>query len=199
MPFANLVRWSGLAAMVAGVMLAIADLLSLGVFGGKFSETAATGTYVLHSLLYMIGVTLLLLALVGLYAHQAEVAGPLGLVGSFVAFVGTVLLAGFSWASLFIAPALATEAPEFLDAGPPPGLLPTFVTFAVGWLLFGIATLQGRAFPRRAFILLVVGAVLALLPLQVSGIVLAVAVAWLGLHLFTGRDAGESQRAPRVS
>jgi hypothetical protein len=194
-----LIRWSGLAAMVAGVLLAIADLLSLGVFGGKFSETAATGGYVLVSVLYMIATISLLLGLVGLYARQAEVTGPLGLVGFVVAFVGTALLAGFSWASLFIAPALATEAPEFLDAGPPPGLIPTFAIFAVGWLLLGIATLRGRVFPRWAAILLIVGAVLSFLPLAVSGIVLAVAVAWLGLHLFTGRDAAGAQGAARVS
>ncbi len=197
MSSSDLIRWSGLAAMVAGVSLVIADLLAIFLFGDQFSETVTTGTYTLNTVLDMIALILLLLALVGLYVRQAEVTGPLGLVGFCVAFVGTVLVAGFAWASLFVAPALATAAPELLDTGPPPGLLPTFIPFAVGWLLFGIASLRGRVYPRWAAILLIVGAVISILPL--TQIVLAVAVALLGLYLFTGRDADEAQRTPRVS
>lgn len=112
--------------------------------------------------------------------------------------MGTVLIAGFMWASAFIAPALATEAPEFLDAGPPPGLLPTFVIFAVGWLLFGIATLRGRVFPRASAIVLIVGAVVTFLPLPFTTLVFDVAVAWLGFALFTGREA-PAEQSSRVS
>jgi hypothetical protein len=107
--------------------------------------------------------------------------------------------AGFLWASIFIAPALATEAPEFLDAGPPPGLFPALITCGVGWLLFGIATLKAQVFPRWATILLIVGAVIFVLPLPLTGIVLSVAVAWLDFHLFRGEDAAaEAQTPPRV-
>lgn len=197
MSLSDLIRWSGIAAMVGGVSLAIADLFAMVTFGNQFSETVMTGTYALDTVLDLIALILLLLALVGLYVRQAEVTGPLGFVGFIVAFVGTVLVAGFAWAGLFIAPYLAAHTPELLDSGAPPGLLPTFIPFAVGWLLFGIASLRGRVYPRWAAILLIVGAVPSILPL--TQVVLGVAVAVLGLYLFTGRDAAKGQWAPRVS
>jgi hypothetical protein len=33
-----------------------------------------------------------------------------------VAFLGTALVVGVTWALLFVVPSLAVEAPEFLDA-----------------------------------------------------------------------------------
>ncbi len=74
----------------------------------------------------------------------------------------------------------------------------SFITFAVGWLLFGIATLLARVYPRIPTILLMIGAVIAVLPLPFTGIVLAIAVAWLGFALFTGREASTEQPS-RVS
>ncbi len=198
MSSSDLIRWSAIAAMVGGVSLAIADLFAMVTFGDKFSETVTIGTYALDTVLDLIALILLLLALVGLYVRQAEVTGPLGLVGFIVAFVGTVLVAGFAWTGLFIAPYLAAHTPELLDSGEaPPGLLPTFIPFAVGWLLFGIASLRGRVYPRWVAILLIVGAVPSILPL--TQVVLGVAVAVLGLYLFAGRDAAEAQQTPSVS
>ncbi len=69
----------------------------------------------------------------------------------------------------------------------------SYVLAALGWLLFGVATLRARVYPRVAAILLIVGAVLLGLPLAGSEIVLAVAVAWLGFALFTGRAAQTEQ------
>ena len=74
----------------------------------------------------------------------------------------------------------------------------TFITFAVGWLLFGIATLLARVYPRIPTILVMIGAVIAVLPLPFTGIVLAIAVAWLGFDLFTGSEALTEQPS-RVS
>jgi hypothetical protein len=199
MSSSDLIRWSGLAALVGGVVFVVAELLGLPTLNVEsFSETATTASFAIQQLLFLLGVALVLLGLVGLYARQSEAAGALGLIGFLVAFLGTVLIGGFFWASAFIGPALATEAPEFLDAGPPPGLIPTFIIFAVGWILFGIATLRGRVFPRAAAILLIVGAVVTFLPLPFTTLVFDVAVAWLGFALFTGREASADQ-PPRVS
>jgi hypothetical protein len=187
--------------MVAAALWVVGDLLNLTLLFSTepFSEEAQTGSYIFRQALFLLGVMLLLVGLVGLYAHQSQAAGALGLVGFLVAFAGTVLVAGFIWAGTFIAPALATEAPEFLDAGPPPGYFPALVTCSVGWLLFGIAALRARVFPRWATILLIVGAVLFVLPLPLTAIVLSVAVGWLGFRLFTGRQVTEAQTPPRVS
>ena len=202
MSSSDLIRWSGLAAMVAAALLVVGDLLNLTVLFSPepFSAEAQTGSYIFRQALFLLGVTLLLLGLVGLYVRQSQAAGTLGLVGFLVAFAGTVLVAGFLWAGTFVTPALATEVPEFLEAGSPPGFFPALITCGVGWLLFGIATLRARIYPRWATILLIVGAVIFVVPLPLTGIVLSVSVAWLGFHLFRGGDAAaEARTSPRVS
>lgn len=187
MSSSELIRWSGLAAVAGGVSLAVAELVTLSFFGYDFSRTATTGTYALYSALIMIAGLLLPLGLVGLYARQSEAVGPLGLVGFVVAFIGTVLVAGFFWTSAFIAPLLAVEAPELLAVRSLPGFFRSFIVFGLGWLLFGVATLRAGVYPRAAAVLLVVGAVLTVVPLPLTGVVLAAAVAWMGYALFRGR------------
>jgi hypothetical protein len=64
---------------------------------------------------------------------------------------------------------------------------------AVGWVLFGVATLRARVYPRWAAILLIVGVVIAFLPVPLVGIVFSVSVAYLGYLLFTGRVRSDEQ------
>jgi hypothetical protein len=183
----QLIRWSGLAAIAAGVSLGIAELLSLLFFGYDFSNTATTDTYAFYSVWIMIAGLLLPLGLVGLYARQLEASGLLGLVGFVVAFIGTVLVAGFFWTSAFIAPLLAVEAPELLAVLVAlPGFFRSFIVFAFGWLLFGVATLRAGIYPRGAAVLLIVGAVLVVIPRPLTSIVLDAAVVWMGYILFRG-------------
>ena len=190
MSSSNLIRWSGLAAMLAGVLLLVAALLDLAVDPGEpASVRVTTGVYSFQSAVNLLAVVLLLIGLVGLYARQSEAAGLLGLVGFLVAFLGTALATGFRWAILFMAPSLAVAAPGFLNEGPPPGFFLMLITFAVGWLLFGVATLRARVYPRAPAITLIVGAVLSLFPLPLVDIVLAAAVAWMGYVLFMERGA----------
>src|SRR5829696_1787837 len=149
MSSSDLIRWSGLAAMVGGALLAVGAFFDLMYFSPEpMSEVVPTGSFLFQQVLYLLGATLLLIGLVGLYARQSQAAGALGLVGFLIAFAGTVLAAGLFWAGMFIAPALATEAPDFVDAGPPPGFVLTFIGFGVGWLVFGIATLRAGVYPR---------------------------------------------------
>jgi hypothetical protein len=190
MSSSNLIRWGGLAAMLAGVLLVVAALLDLAVDPDEpVSVTVTTGVYAFQSAVNLLAVVLLLIGLVGLYVRQSEAAGLFGLVSFLVAFLGTALATGFRWATLFIVPSLAAVAPGFINEGPPPGFFLMFITFAVGWLLFGIATLRAHVYPRAAAILLVVGSVFSLLPLPLVDIVLAVAVAWMGYVLFIERVA----------
>jgi hypothetical protein len=196
MSSSELIRWCGLPAIAAGVSLVIAELLSLMFFGYDFSNTATTRTYAFYSVWIMIAGLLLPLGLVGLYARQLEAAGPLGLVGFVVAFIGTVLVAGFFWTSAFVAPILALEAPELLAVRSLPGFFRSFIVFALGWLLFGVATLRARVYPQAAVVLLIVGAGLIVIPRPLTSIVLAAAVVWMGYVLFTGRGAPAERPEP---
>ena len=201
MSSSGLVRWSGLVAMVAGVLLLIAELLELlPVFDDiPFSELALTSIFTLQLTLYLAGLILIAVGLVGLYAHQSETVGLLGLVGFLVAFAGTVLFTGFFWANIFVAPALAVGAPEFLDQGGRfPGFRLSLIIYAVGWLLFGLASLKARVYPRAPVVALIIGAALDLVGAPLSGLVIDAAFVWLGFSLFSGR-AASARQTPRVA
>ena len=83
MSSSDLARWGGLAAMVAGVLLLVAELLELlpAFDDYPFSELALTDLFFFQQALYLLGLILLSVGLVGLYARQSETAGLLGLVG----------------------------------------------------------------------------------------------------------------------
>lgn len=198
MSYATVVRLGGLAALVGGVLVVITGLVELIALDYEdFDETALTGTYAFVSLLYLFAVILVLGGLVGLYAGQLEAAGPLGLFGFLVAFFGTALLVGAVWFQTLAARTLALAVPGFFEDDPAGwGMGSSYVLAALGWLLFGVATLRARVYPRWAAILLIIGAVLLGLPVPGVEIVFAVAVAWLGFVLFTGRAAAE--RTPRA-
>jgi hypothetical protein len=171
----TLIRWGGMAAMVAGVMLVVLDLLSLLVFGfgQRVGESfVSSGLLIRSTIAPMVG-ALLLLGLVGLYARQSEATGVPGLISFLVAFVGTVLAQSFILADL-----LAN----------------------LGWALFGVSCLRARVYPRVASTLLIIGAVGtgvvsassrgepgSVLMYTVIGadIILNAAIAWLGFSLFS--------------
>ncbi len=208
MTSSNLIRLGGLVAVVAGALLLIADLwgLLLEVTSGgseNFSEFAVTTSWTVLSATYLIGGLLLLVALVGLYAYQSEAAGVLGLVGFLAALVGTGLLVGMMWTLAFVVPSAAIEAPAFLDAeevaGPlDMGFMLSGIAVALGWALFGAATFRAWVFPRRAAIVLIIGALLTALPLHATTLVIDVAVAWLGLALLSGQRASTGTATPRT-
>ena len=179
----NLIRWCGMAALVAGVLAIVVDLVVLAVFGfgQSLGETLASSGLLFRSAVAPLVGALLLLGLVGLYARQAEATGVSGLISFLVAFVGTVLTQSFVLADL-----LAN----------------------LGWALFGVSCLRSRVYPRVASTLLIIGAVSTavfssfprsepggVLMYEVIGadVILNLAIAWLGLDLFT-RSSDEGPR-----
>ena len=173
MPFSTLIRWGGLAAVVAGVLFIIVSLVNLFALIAGRDPSAI----LLRATIVQIAGAVLLFGLVGLYFRRSDELGILGLIGFLFAFFGTAFaLTGNIWANLLA---------------------------YVGWAMFGIACLQARVYPRIAAIVLIIGALLtalfiALLLGNLSGIlgylavaasiIFYIAVAWLGFSLFTGRS-----------
>ncbi len=143
---------------------------------------------------------LLLVALVGLYASQAEASGVLGLVGFLVALTGTALLVGSAWDQVFLLPAIAQAAPAFMESDltllERVGSVLSLGLLVVGWLVFAFSTLRARIYPRAAAVLLLIGVVVGAIPLPLTTIVFGVALAWMGVFLLTriGAAAGQSSR-----
>jgi hypothetical protein len=204
MSSSSLIRWSGLAALVGSVLLVVLDVAEFALLGDQAeSVAAATGALIIVRASFIMAIALIILGLVGLYARQAEQTGVLGLIAFLVAFIGSVMVAGLQWGAAFISPWLAGVAPELLDTEPSEalmaGIMLSFVLFALGWLLFGLASLRARALPRGAAVLLMVGAALmfVLLLLELPGftVVFGVALAWMGYALWAG--AAETGTRPR--
>jgi hypothetical protein len=186
----------------------LAELLGLGFIGRDPNAAILTGSYTFYSILLTMAAVLLPLGLIAMYVRQSEASGPLGLVGFFVAFAGTIMVGGLFWVGTLLVPAIVGVAPgtasetasDYVRVGATPGFVPSVVAFALGWLLFGIASLQARVYPRPAAMLLIIGAVIAAIPLPLSTVVLSAAIAWLGYDLFSSmRDTGErTARSSRV-
>jgi hypothetical protein len=192
----RLLQLSGLAGFVSGLLLILLDIAFIVFFGDQPERLAAATTAWLILLdLSIIATYLALLGLIGLYARQAEGAGRFGMAAFVIASFGTVMSIGFNWGGGFIVPALSSAAPEFLDqvAEAPPGIvaagfISTFTLFALGWLLFGAASLRARLFPAIPLWLLMIGATLGLVSriaaLGIPGVLFGVALAWLGWRLW---------------
>jgi hypothetical protein len=168
---AALLRWSGLALVAGGLLLAAATALHPN------RETTATllqaeVRLVAAHVLFTLSSLLVLLGLPGLYGAESVRMGRLGLAGFLLAFMGTTLIA-VSGNFGFIAPVLAAESPATIDAInlylPVVALNGVaFAGFVVGFVLFGLAMAKTATLSRSSGILVAVGA-----PSQVVGFALA--------------------------
>ena len=197
MSSSNLVRLGGgLASIVAGVLLLVGHLLNLG--GHPQYVTVLGSSAVLTA--YVI----LVFALVALYAAQAERSGFLGVWGLILSVIGTTLASGVILAEIAGASGVEAEAVTGARLSSVLSLLGD-LSFLIGLILFGIATMQAGVFPGWAGILLIVGDVVfwaasfsgsaALIVEVVGAMILCAAFVWLGSALLSGGGAPSGQPA----
>ena len=151
----KLIRWSGLALMLGGILLAA------GPFMHPPADTAEYALYPLwvpSHLLGGIAALLIPLGLIGLYARQLEKVRLLGLIGFIMTFVGSSLTSGtLIFIDVVVFPFLAARGQDWLNT--PNGVLRTSsalplaaglgaLGLLLGLLLFAIATLRARLLPR---------------------------------------------------
>ncbi|MEJ2600170.1 MAG: hypothetical protein P8Z00_17685 [Anaerolineales bacterium] len=195
MSSSNLIRWSGLSAIVGGALIVVSDVTNAVLFpGGQGGQVMLTSSWFIVQILGLIALALITLGLVGLYACQAQRAGTLGLIAFVIAFGGLLMVFGLSWGEPFLGPLVAEQAPGLLSAEPSGALavgsILSIVLFALGWLLFGLASLRAGVLPRGAAVLLIVGALLSFilvsLDLPLWSFALGAAVIWMGYALWSG-------------
>ena len=167
----DLSRWSGIACILAGMLIALTTLIHPSRETPEIILEQELRLVTAHWLGTFFG-GFLLLGLPGLNAAQSERSARLGLVSFLMLFFG-MLFGAVSGNYGFIAPVLAAQAPAMLDAinaYPPVAALNGLwiVGFFLGFILFGIATLRARVLPRQAGILMAIGS-----PLQLVGGVLS--------------------------
>lgn len=181
----RLIRLSGLALVIGGVLFAIGNLLH----PLEHSEDAHhAATWVMAHVTFMVGMIGLLLGLPMLYARQAERAGWLGLIGFIAFFAGIATTLGGSWFEAFAVPHLDEATIDAIETGDAVRFnLPGGMLFMLGQVLFGIATYRARHYSRAAALVIVASGVL-LLPAsamtgEVGGAMLIGGTAALGFAL----------------
>src|ERR671910_1421570 len=132
----SLIRWSGLAALVAGIIFAVIQ----PIHPADVVASVTTGAWAIITPLKTAMCLLFLIGITGIYARQVNQAGWLGLAGFLLLVVCWWIQTSFVFAETFIAPPLAATAPGFVDGllgisyghtgGVDPGALP-----AIYWLL----------------------------------------------------------------
>lgn len=214
----NLIRWTGLSLIVAGIIFAGIQ----PVHPPDFLASVTTGEWAIIMLLKTAMCLLFLLGLAGLYARQVNLAGWLGLAG----FLLFSLFWAFSFAGMFaqafILPPLAAASPQFvesflgmfngegseMDLGALPVLygLAGFGGYILGGLCFGIATFRAGVLPRWAGGLFAFAAVAVLgaevIPHPLDRLLampMGLALAWLGYALWSERRENVSGPLPMRS
>ena len=76
MRISAVMKWAGPAAIVSAVFMIFSDLLNLTIYVPGLGEAAHTGYQAVGSGVILLGLMLLLVGMVGLYAHSAPPAGP---------------------------------------------------------------------------------------------------------------------------
>ena len=211
---ATLLRWSGLAALVGGIIFAGIQ----PIHPPDFLPSVTTTLWAIIISLKLAMCFLFLFGIVGLYARQVDEAGWLGLAGFSLFSLSWALQSGFVFAELFILPPLATTTPQFIDSylgvvNGSPGvmnigaLVPVYtavgILYLLGGLLFGIATVRAAVLPRWPAILLAVTALLTpaavLLPhaiQRLAAVPMGIALGWLGYALWSERRVAAAQPVP---
>jgi hypothetical protein len=200
MSYSNLIRWSGLSLLVAGVANAIFWLLviPLGTFVG--AAASLNPLWMPSQFLHTLAALLALFGLIGLYARQGDRNGRLGLIGFVLALFGTGFYLADAVIALIVFPIAAASAPALVAADGALNMSPAYIVFAVifmvGYILFGLTLLRESALPRAATGLLIAGAILANLPpglvpmfiLIVGGVLWGLGAAWLGYTLWSEKN-----------
>jgi hypothetical protein len=207
----NLIRFSGLALVPAGMVFAGIQPIHPPDVVESVTTTAwaiITSLKFAMSVLFVVGIT-------GLYARQAEKAGLFGLLAFLVLATSWTLQTPFVFTEAFVLPPLAATAPAFVDGAlgisyghtgdVNLGVLPALysvvgIAYMLGGLLFGIATFRAGILPRVPAALLAIAATLtplaALLPhaeQRYAAIPVALALAWLGYALWSERRASTAE------
>ena len=197
MSTSNLIRTGGgLASAAAGILLLLGHLLDLG--GETEYGTVLGGALVLTAHLVLV------FGLVALWAAQVERSGILGVLGMIFGVAGTTLVCGVVLVEL--AGASGAEVDAVLGAGLPAALaLLAGLSFLIGLILFGIATMRAGVFPRRAGLLLIAGDVVfglgsfagsAATVFEILGAAITCAAfVWLGASLLSSGGAAAGQPA----
>jgi hypothetical protein len=190
---------AGPIALVAGLSFAVVDVARVFATDKSIDRIAMMRQipFIVTNALYFVVFIGLVLALVAVYFRSAESAGGLGVFAFCAALVGTMDMAGNMWFDGFAGPWITETAPQAVLAGGSGmlavGALSSYVLFALGWIIFGIAGWRAGMFPAWAAAAFVVAGFVGYnVGLPPYGIPIGLAMAALGWWIT------RTSRAPEV-
>ena len=192
-----LARLAGPMALAAGVLMVVAQLIMLPFDPNDHVATSTDPAFQIGGVIYMGGFLALMLALIGAYHWGLhKVPGKFGLIAVVTAIVGTMMLGGDLWFETFAVPWIADVAPAALDEDPTTliaiGAIASYLSFAIGWALFGIANYRAKVFPAAICTAIVIGGLIGFRALlSPTGIPLALAVGWMGVWMIRAKRLPE--------
>jgi|tagenome__1003787_1003787.scaffolds.fasta_scaffold20829327_1 hypothetical protein len=179
-------RHAGPVILIAGVYIVVTHIALLFTLSrGELPALAADPLFRGVSLAYAAAFAGLLLALFAAYVRQAREVGRFGFFALFAAILGTFTLGADMWFEGFASPWLLEVSPQVLTAEKTTiwvtGFLSSYVLFALGWALFGLASLRARVFPVPISVALTIGGLIGFLAAAPPwGAALGLALTWLG-------------------
>ena len=168
----TLYRLSGGTLIAGSLLILISSIVSNVLYPGHNTtpQQDLSLPWLLVTLVILIGSLLFVIGLPGIYLRQAARAGTLGIIGFILLFLGILLEgAAFSTIQITVLPWLAQVAPKLLEGNLPIGvfliLIVSGLMHIIGAILFGIATIRTRVFPRWTGVSLIIAGIALLLTL----------------------------------
>ena len=196
-------RYAGPIVLAVGAYLAVAHLALWVVFTSHSDPAAmlADPIFRVLNLAYAAAFSGLAIAACAAYDKQSREAGMFGLVAFCAAMIGTVNLGANMWFEGFAVPWLADVVPEVLTAEKTMfwkvGYLSSYLLFAIGWVLFGLASLRARVFPRLISLAIVVAGIIGFLAARPPyGVPLGLALLSLGIWMVRTRKVTDTAAEP---
>jgi hypothetical protein len=162
MSSSKLMNLSGLAGVVGGAIIIGISLITL--IGHLTLSDPSRYIDVWGLPIYLLGFLLVLLTLIGIYSSQSSKLGNLGFFGFLIAFIGQILITGLIHYGYFAIIDKVSRPSAVMSLDHPSLYKESVIVIAlltiVGYILFGVAILRSRMFPRAGAVLLIIGAVL---------------------------------------
>jgi hypothetical protein len=181
MSSSNLIRWSGLAALLGGVLLPLSWILHFIVYDPSSPQ-------ILDNVMEFVAAILLVFGLMGIYGFQIEETRVYGFLGFLLTIISYCITLGQTWL-----PERGTLVGVGVVLGPLTG-----VTLLLGFILLGIGSWQANRIPRWTIALWVIGSAcivpgypLASLSaakflIVIGGVVLGLGLVGAGFKLWSG-------------
>lgn len=204
MTTSHLSRLAGPAALASGVLMVAGELIILPFDVSDHVATSTDTVFQVGQVVYLLGFFGLMIFLFASGSAQETKGGRFGVIATIAALVGTMALGGDLWFETFAVPWLADESPNAFDTDPTVllafGAIASYLLFAIGWALYGIASLRAHVYPRLIGISIVVGGLIGFRALlSPYGIPLALAIGSVGVWLLRdGSRKSHSDTSGRV-